>query len=137
MHRETFTHRLEKRTLRPNLDDAQPFLQEFQCPASQVVELDEWPDQTGYDDGDESAGRVMSQGGTGMPYQRLARIPKLRCLEFGSGFSYVGVVLSRQCGYIVAKQEALSGDSGVFSAGSARRDFTGFVCDLADSLTPL
>lgn len=40
-------------------DDAMQRLEEFQCPASQVVELDEWPDQTGYDDGDESAGEIL------------------------------------------------------------------------------
>ena len=37
---------------------------------------------------------------------------------------------------VIAKQALKTGDVGVFSAG-ARRDFTGFVCDLADAaVTP-
>ena len=73
------------------------FLQEFQCPASQVVELDEWPDQTGYDDGDESAGRVMSQGEQGCHTKDWQGSPNLGVwsLEAGSltlGWSSVGNV---------------------------------------------
>lgn len=44
--------------LTKNWDDAMQRLEEFQCPASQVVKLPEWPEQAG-SDGDESVGEIL------------------------------------------------------------------------------